>query len=313
MEKPLAEHFEDFCRQARNLEGKSPVTVKNYRANFELLIKFKPDIQVGDLTAQTMSDLFTYLNERERKVGREMVVRDLKNSSLETIRSKLSPFFQWLVKNGQLQNNPFDGIPHPDVIYSDKRAFTKEQFDKIYLAVNRDISWENDLLKKRNETAVMFLALTGVRKGEFLGLEVKDIDLKNKTITIRAETSKSKRTRTLPINPNLETYLVDYLRARADYQTPYLWVSNKGDINFTEHGAKHLINKFTKTLGFNCHLHRFRHTFAINLYYQTKGDILSVMKALGHKNLRQTAVYLRSLGDDFMLSQVSKFTVADFL
>lgn len=311
MPKDIGSLFEDFIKQSKNVEGKSRATIKNYCDNFGLLTSFKPDLELKDLTPKTITDFFTHLNTRERKVGKAMVIRDIKNSSIATIRSKLSAFFRWLVKNGHLKKNPFGDIPFPDVDYSDKRAFTKEQLDKIYVAVSRDIPWDNNFLRVRNLTMVMFLTLTGVRRGEFLGLKMSDIDMKNKMLTVRGETSKSKRTRRLQIHPQLIPYLENYFAVRAESDTPFLWVSNNSDRSLSSDGMKHFIDKLTQTTDINCHLHRFRHTFAVNLYLASH-DVIAVMHALGHKSLKQTMVYLRSLPDDGMIESINKMVIANF-
>lgn len=311
MEKDISSLFEEFVKQAK-IEGKAPATIRNYRGNFELLKSFKPDLELKDLVPKTMVDFLTYQNERERKVGNQMVVRTLKNSSILTIMAKLTAFFNWLRENRYITEDPFKGIAYPNVDYTDKRAFPKEQLDKIYIAISRDTLWENTFLKRRNLAMIMFLTLTGVRKGEFLGLQLSDIDFKNKLITIRGETSKSKRTRIIPIHPALISYLEDYCEARAEYTTPYLWVSNNSDRNLSEDGLKHFITNLSKATGVNCHIHRFRHTFAMNYYRQTH-DIVGLKKLLGHKSIKMTLSYLRSLTDEDLIQQMGKMVVAEFM
>jgi len=303
--------FESFIKQSRSIEGHSPVTIKNYSHNFELLKKFKPDVQLNDLDAEFIGDFFDFLRTRERKVGNRFVVRDLKNSSVATVRGKLSAFFEWLVKNRYLESNPFEGIKYPDVSYTDKRAFTKDEFDRIYLAVSRDIPWENQLLRKRNLAFIMVLSLAGIRKGEILGLRLSDIDFKNLILTIRAETSKSKRTRFIPMAPELVLYLKDYLALVGEYTAESLWVSSNNDHSFTEHGLKHFVNRLTAVTGINCHIHRFRHTFAVNYYLQTH-DIVGLQKLMGHRDFNMTLKYLRSLSDDDIAVQMNKLKLARF-
>lgn len=158
----------------------------------------------------------------------------------------------------------------------------------------------------------MVLTLTGIRKEELLGLRICDVDLESKFMVIRAETSKSKRTRIIPINSELSMYLEDYLLCRKEYTESSFWVSGTLDRSFTEHGAKHLINLLTKVTKINCHLHRFRHTFATNYYKQTH-DIVGLKKLMGHQSFKMTISYLRSLPDEHIAEQIKKFTVAEFI
>lgn len=158
---------------------------------------------------------------------------------------------------------------------------------------------------------VTSLVCTGIRKGECLGLRITDLDMKNKMLRVRAETSKSKRERTVPLSPELIMALEDYLAFRGeDYATDALWVSNKEDRGLTADGLKHFITRLSRVTGINCHLHRFRHTFATNYYMQTH-DIVGLKKILGHVDMKMTLSYLRSLPEVDTMRQMDGFSLAN--
>ncbi len=290
----------------------SQVSIRNYEYNFKLLLNFKPDIEIKDLDEFTILNFLEHLNTRERKVGKQRIVRTYKNSSIAVVRSRLNSFFNWLLERGYLKINPFEKIPYPEVSYTDRRAFNSKEFETICLAVNFKIQWANLLIKKRNIAIIMLLVFSGVRKEELLGLKLTDIDIELRLIIIRAETSKSKRTRIIPINIQLISYLEDYLNYRKNYTSDYLWVSGTLDRRFTEHGAKHLIDLLSKETKINCHLHRFRHTFATN-YYKTTHDIVGLKKLMGHRSLKMTLSYLRSLPDEHVVEQIQRMTIREFV
>jgi integrase/recombinase XerD len=131
-------------------------------------------------------------------------------------------------------------------------------------------------------------------------------------VLVRAETSKSKRTKIIPMNSLLVPYLQDYLHYREDHTSNWLWVSGTLDRNFTEHGVRHLILLLTKVSKINCHLHRFRHTFATNYYKQTR-DLVGLNRLMGHRSLKMTLSYLRSLPDDYLVEQMRKMTIDEFI
>lgn len=307
--KELHEFFIKFkLYGARN----SKATIRDHRYYFSQLMKFNSDLKLEDLTEQTIINFLEYLNTRERKIGNQFIVRDYKNSSVAALRSRLNVFFNWLIEREYIKINPFSKIPFPDVSFTDRRAFSQKEFEAICYAVNSTIRWANLLVKKRNIAIVMLLALTGVRREELLGLQISDIDLFRKFVVVRAETSKSKRTRMIPINPDLVLYLEDYLNQRKNYLTLFLWVSGMIDKPFTEHGAKHLMNTLSRATRINCHLHRFRHTFATNYYKQTH-DIVGLQILMGHTNFKMTLRYLRSLPDEHVVEQMRKMTVDEFV
>jgi integrase/recombinase XerD len=290
----------------------SKQSIRNYRHNFELLLKFRPYLKLEDLTEETLINFFAYLNTRERVVGQQLLIRSYKNSSLAIVRSSLNCFFEWLIERDFLVQNPFKKIPYPKVAYTDSRAFTPKEFDTICSAVNTKIQWASLLVKKRNIALIMFLIFTGVRKEELLGLELSDLDFDTKLIKIRAETSKSKKSRIIPMNHELISYLEDYLIFRKEYTCKSLWISTTLDRPFTQHGAKHLIELISKETKVNCHLHRFRHTFATN-YYKRTHDLVGLKSLMGHSSLKMTLTYLRSLPDSHVVEQIQRMTLKEFL
>lgn len=291
---------------------KSKATIRNYTYNFELLLNYRPDLTLKDLNEETIINFFAFLDSRKRKVGREYVVRSYKKSSLVMVRCSLNCFFHWLLERNYIRVNPFENMPFTEIVYSDPVAFTRKEFEKISYAVNTKIDWCSLLIKKRNTAIIMFLLLTGVRKEELLNIRLSDADIEREVIIIRGETSKSKRTRIIPMNLKLVPYLEDYLAYRKDFTCEYLWVSCKSDRRFTEHGIKHLINLISAVTKINCHLHRFRHTFAANYYMETH-DIIGLKKLMGHKNLRMTLSYLRSIPDEHIAEQIKKVSFDKFI
>lgn len=307
--KILHEMFVKFkLHGARNSEA----TIKGHRYTFELLMKFNRKITLEDLTEATMINFLEFMNTRERKIGRNYVVRQYKSSSMVILRNRLNVFFDWLLERRYINRNPFERIPYPKVLYTDKRAYSQKEFEAICYAVNTTIQWANLLIKKRNIAIVMFLTLTGVRKEELLELQLSDIDLFRKFVMVRAETSKSKRSRIIPMNSSLVSYLEDYLEHRKTYLTLFFWVSGWLDQPFTEHGAKRFMRQLSGATKINCYLHRFRHTFATNYYKQTH-DIVGLQKLMGHTTLKMTLQYLRSLPDEHIVEQIKKITIDEFV
>ena len=158
----------------------------------------------------------------------------------------------------------------------------------------------------------MLLTYTGVRRNELLHIKNSDFDWEEKTIQIRVETFKSKMNRKVAIQEILIPHLQAYKFERREMKCEYFWISSNMDKRFTEHGLKHLTKKISETAKINCHVHRFRHTFAVKLYEQSK-DILLVQRALGHTSIKMTLSYLRSKTDDEYIQQLLKLTAREFV
>lgn len=301
-----------FIKYKQHASGTAPATIKKYIQTFRLLLLFKPDISLPDITETTIINFMEFLNTRPRKVGKKLVVRTYKNSSMASVRGGLNAFFKWLFERKYIPANPFHTIPYPDVAYTDRRAFTLRELEVICFAIQNRIKWQSLLIKKRNVAILMFLVYTGVRKEELLGLNIDDLDMERRLVMVRAETSKSKRSRVIPYNEELTCYLEDYLHARKDLLTRKLWVSGTHDSGLSEHGLKHLTKYLTKVTKINCYVHRGRHTFATN-YYNMSHDIVGLSKVMGHTSLKMTFTYLRSLPDDHVATQMNSYSIGKFI
>lgn len=296
MKKPLQELFAEFINECRYSGKMRPETLRGYEACFKLFIKIFPEARLDILTPEIMTEFFKRLQVRERMVGKTKLVTGIKNSTVATYRNKLNKFFTWLRTKNYLKKDPFLGVPYPDVSYSDKKYLKKEEVEKIFAALAFGIQWKSILIKRRNLAMFSVLLYCGLRKGELIGLKITDIDLDEMQLTVRAETSKSKKNRIVPLNSPVIMALKEYLeeRRRGHFTTPQLWVSASGDIPFTKDGLKHLRVQVVGASGVKFHLHQFRHTFAANIV-NGGTDVYRLRLLLGHSDIRMTAAYLRCL------------------
>ena len=264
-------------------------------------------IMPADLTHTTVTVFFKRLQTRERLVGRGTKVTGVKDSTMTTYASRLKTFFKWLKERKFITDNPLDDIRLPTPAYEDRRALTGEHIKKIMGAIVQ--SSKNSLVLRRDLAMVGILTFCGIRRTELVSIEVRDIDLPAGQITIRGETSKSKRTRKIPINPQLKFYLLEYLneRKKRGYKTHYFLVSNSSDTRLTLHGLKHWVARISTASGVKFHLHRFRHTFATNLGMQDVG-VIKIQKLMGHTDIKMTQTYLRSVSTEKMKEDIGKLS-----
>lgn len=292
----------------------SPETLRGYQHTFDLLIKIMPTITLETISEKTMTEFFKRLELREREVGRGIIKKGVKKSTIATYRSKLHKFFQWLKLKGKIKENPFDNMEYPNVRYEDVKYLKKEEIEKIMVAIEMKIKWKNLFIQKRNAAMLNVLLCCGLRKGELLGLKILDIDLQRKALTVRAETSKSRIDRTIPLNSLALRKLEDYIEElkRKCYSSSYLFVSENKDEKITDHGFKHLIEKLNKETRVKFHAHQLRHTFAINML-NGGCDLAKLKQLMGHKDIRMTDVYLRCLPTSAMQEDVEMLTLDNLI
>jgi len=299
----LCSLFGKFIEEQQYQARRSPETLRGYSRAFQMLLKFKPDIALSDLTDLTLTQFFRFLDEKNHGI---------KSSTIATYRSKLNTFFEWLIKKKELQENPFINIPYPVVLYNDRKYFTKEEFEKVLVALHTT-AWQSLFIKKRNTLIVYIGFYTGLRSNEIIGLQVRDIcesSKGDKYFYIRGETSKSKKDKNVPIHRQLEIMIQDYIQERnkLHYTTPALLVSAKKDGPITKGTMKNIVKLIRRASKVKFHMHRLRHTFAANVYRQTR-DIYAVKNLLGHSTLKMTEQYLRNLPDDVSRESVNQIDI----
>jgi integrase/recombinase XerD len=146
------------------------------------------------------------------------------------------------------------------------------------------------LLKHR-----MLIALSydcGLRRGELLNLEVKDIDFDRKMLHIRQ--GKGRKDRYVPVGDltlrGLKTYL------ETENPTLYLFYRRTAQgevVRYSASAVRFVLNQAKKHAGLQKHVtsHTLRHSYATHLL-EMGLDIVSLRDALGHSSIETTMMYL---------------------
>lgn len=296
MSKDLNQLFEEFISECTYTRRLRPETIKSYLTVFQHFCAIMPEINsVQLLSSQMLHEFFKRIQTRKRLVGGSKFTVGLRDSTLKTYSNKLNAFFVWLVQRRIIDENPLEFIKLRTPEYVDQRALQNDEIQKLYASVVLN-SRGNSLLQSRDTAMISILFFCGLRKGEFISLRVTDIDFKERVLTVRAETSKSKRTRFVPIHPTLYYHLTNYIKERnkSGYKTQFLIVSNNQDKGLTKFGLKHWTETLISRSGIKFHLHRFRHSFACNLA-KNGVHIVKIQKLMGHADIKMTQTYLRSI------------------
>lgn len=137
---------------------------------------------------------------------------------------------------------------------------------------------------RKLSTFLQFLKETGVRCGEAAMLKWGDIDFERKVVRITPE--KGSRPRILPISNKLLNML-NNLPRKSDKVWATLYSLKSSFYKERRYMVRKLQNPRLKQIG----LHTFRHWKGTMEYHKTK-DILHVQQLLGHRQLRNTLIYI---------------------
>jgi len=148
----------------------------------------------------------------------------------------------------------------------------------------------------RNKRDKAFFALlygTGMRVGEACKIRIADIDGTRKTITIRR--GKGDKDRVVPIPDVLLTLLRNHFIANR----PKDWLFQ--GTNPENYVSKTLFQKLChQYIGINCH--GLRHCYAVH-QLEAGVSIYVIKELFGHKDIRTTEKYLRSMNPSFNIPQ----------
>lgn len=248
-------------------EGKSKQTVYGY---IRFIKHFLKDVEKPLLEVETF-DIRIWLAKMQQKVSLR---------TCENYRAYLSALYFWLEKEELIKKNPMTKINPIKYVEEVKLSFSDVEIDTLRMTC----------VKIRDRAMIELLLCSGIRVSELAGLKINDVDFINKSILIRE--GKGGKQRVVYITDICLIYLQKYIKTRND-SLSYLFITkNKTPMR------KDTIENALRTLGqksnvFNVHPHRFRRTFATNMYKRGM-DIRSIQKLMGHSNINTTMVYINA-------------------
>lgn len=222
------------------------------------------------VTAQDITDYLAIRSYRDH----------ISHNYKSTIYRYLCTFFSWAFRKQHIANNIIDGVDRVKQVKKKKVRLTDEEVETIRYA-----------LQTPKEKALFELMIcTGMRVGEISYLNVSDIDLTNKQVSIYAEKTDTYRTGML--TPVAVMALRNYIGDRPG--TDPLFLADRSPHNrMREYGIEKLAKEMAVRGGVSritATVHVYRKTFASVLYRKT-GDVLLVSKLLGHAKPDMTVQY----------------------
>ena len=148
--------------------------------------------------------------------------------------------------------------------------------------------------KERDLAVIALLLSTGVRLSELVNLNMEDVNLATRTITVIRKGRKKDVVNIAPFGiPYIERYLEirkgRYVASDSD-KAFFLTTQNKVPERLSTRSVELLVKKLSTAYGKPTTPHKLRHTLATRLYGQTK-DSLLVSQQLGHRGTAMIEIY----------------------
>lgn len=252
---------------AKEVEGCSPKTIAYYEAT---LRRMSASLAKG-YTQVESDDLRRYLNDYEISRGSSKV-------TIDNIRRIMSSFFSWLEDEDYIVKSPVRRIRRVKTVQVTKEVLSDEE-----LEILRDTCES-----KRDLAIVDLLASTGMRIGELVRLDRKDVNLHERECLVMGKGNKQ---RPVYFDARAKLHLTEYLTSRID-KNPALFVAlDSSARRVTVGGVELRLRDLGRSAGVNrVHPHKFRRTLATHAI--DKGmPIEQVQKLLGHAKIDTTMHY----------------------
>jgi integrase/recombinase XerC len=270
--------FTDYLLLEKNY---SKLTVKAYVADLESFKNFISE------TYQSKSIInVNYPQIRSWIVS--LVELGLTNRSVNRKISSLNTYYKFLLKVGDVQQNPL--AKHKALKTSKKVQipFSEQEIEIVLNALNFDDSFTGI----RDKLIIELFYSTGIRRIELVELKLASIDVHAKTVKVLGKRNKE---RIVPLLNSVKDTLIKYLAVRNTLPV----IEDDNQLLLTKKGVKiyetlvyRIINEYFSLASSKVKKspHILRHSFATHLLNQG-ADLNAVKELLGHTSLAATQVY----------------------
>lgn len=276
----LARAIDQFIDAMAAEKGFSAHTLRAYRRDLAEFAAFAADqdaVTVAEVDALTVRGYLAFLH---RKNAKTTMARKL---------SALRSFFRHLVKCGDLEESPAEGVLTPK---QPKRVPAYLTVDDMFRLL--DGIGGSSVLDLRNRAIFETLYSCGLRVSELAGLNLRDVDEAEGLVRVMG---KGKKERIVPIGRKALGAIAAYRRqlavegkgAGASSEALFL---NKNGGRLTPRSIARILDRLVAAcaLAVPVSPHALRHSFATHLL-DAGADLRVVQELLGHKSLSTTQRY----------------------
>lgn len=232
------------------------------------------------------------------------------SATWKTKRAVLLGLYRFAIARGYATGSPLPEqaprLPPPQTPY----VYTLDELERLIAATSTLRDPRSRLQAATYKTLLLILYGAGLRVSEAIGLQLGDVDLEQRILTVRD--TKFHKTRLVPIGPRLASALTEYIEQRSTLALPEgkdsaLLCSRTGH----RLAYQYVITVFQRvrsTAGIRCpageprppRLHDLRHTAAVHrvlAWYRAGNDVQRLLPQLatylGHINIQSTQRYLQ--------------------
>ena len=267
------QHYLEYIKYEKRL---SPLTVKNYHRDIELLLEILPQTTLGELSIDNIRRSVSTLHSR-----------GLNGKSLSRMISAWRGLFDFLTRRFQFTHNPTLGIRAPKDKKQLPQTLSIDQAMKL-VTIN-----DTSFLGIRDHAIIELFYSSGLRLSELINLKVQDINFGDETVNVFGKGGKS---RIVPVGKHAINAIQKWVALRntiknINEKDSPLFLSKTGTC-LSARAIQYRLKIWAIKQGIpeNIHPHLLRHSFATHVL-QSSQDLRAVQELLGHANISTTQIY----------------------
>ena len=270
MEKSILKGYNYYLRMERAM---SQNTVASYCSDVEKFLKFYG----GRIEDVSVADVEEYLQSREA----------LSERSQARVLSSLKSFFDWLVMDKVIKDNPCDRVDAPKIGRYLPNVLSEEEVTALIDSVQLD-TWQG----VRDKAILEVLYGCGLRVSEAVALQISCVFLKEGFIRV---IGKGNKERLVPLGEMAVEAINAYLDVRPnpdDAVSSDILFLNRFGRSLSRVSMFNMIKRQAVATGIRKEIspHTFRHSFATHLL-EHGADLRMVQEMLGHESISTTEIY----------------------
>ena len=274
MNNKLIDQFIDFYWLST---GASQNTLSAYRSDLNIFSKWLNEIPFKSVNKKLVQDYFSFRKES-----------NLSAASQSRILTCLHSFFQYLIDNQLIKNDPTDQMNYPKLDKKLPVFLNIQEVEKLM-----DTPDIKSIFGQRDRAMLELLYSCGLRVSELINLSFHNINLKDEFVRVHGKGNKE---RMLPLGEIAIDYLAEYEKNSRptllkNGQCDSYFLSNRGSA-MSRQNFFYIIKNYTSLAEIDKPIspHSLRHAFATHLV-QKGADLRSVQLMLGHSDISSTQLY----------------------
>jgi integrase/recombinase XerC len=282
--KPFEDAIARFDRHLVAERNASEHTRRAYRSDLAQLAAFVGGKTPRDVTTDDVRDWLASLHRTRAaaSIGRKL--------------ASARAFHRWLLREAEIERDPTLGITPPKQRPRLPRPLAVDDCQALVEADRgtAEVAGDGGAERLRDRALVELLYGAGLRVGEALALDVRDVDLLAREVRVLG---KGRKERIVPLPQAARRAIGAWLEARRrpGYQGEPLFpnlVPGRSTRRLDARSVRRILGRRARAAGVadRVHPHRLRHSYATHLL-DMGADLRSIQELLGHASLSTTQRY----------------------